>query len=348
MATVAKLPDGTRFMSYEVCGTTRGACEVHVKASIDGGHTWGTGPADLGTFVQTTDGRYLGSSPYIAFSPFGGAHGQLLLSAMRTRLVADDTFAPEDYQSVFINTDGGQGSWSWMPAPAFVAHAAGQGSCYTNYSPNLLPSLNSFGIRYTAPSMDATHPCAERTAIANAGVLPYESPFALGTDAGWKSYGGCWSVTNGLYGDNCGQTNGNKAIAGSTGWTDYTMTADVRLDAAGSNAGLLIRVSNPAVGVDAHHGYYVGLGNGVFLGREDYNWTSLASATATVNVGSWYHVEVRAKECTFAVSMKAAGTNDPLAAFTYTDGGCANLAGAVGVRDFGGGASFRDVRVTGM
>ena len=69
-------------------------------------------------------------------------------------------------------------------------------------------------------------------------------------------YGGAWSVEGGAYWNAGG--NGDKAVAGSTGWTDYTLTADIALTAAG-RAGLLVRVSDPDMGADALHGYYVGL-----------------------------------------------------------------------------------------
>jgi hypothetical protein len=49
--------------------------------------------------------------------------------------------------------------------------------------------------------------------------------------------------------------------------------------------------------------------------------------------------------CDFAMSVKRAGTADTPTKLSFTDPGCASTTGAIGVRDFEGGASFRDITV---
>ena len=120
----------------------------------------------------------------------------------------------------------------------------------------------------------------------------------------------------------------------------------LRLDGTG-NAGFLVRVSDPAIGTDAHVGYYVGLSNdSIFLGRQGYDWTELASAPLSgPRTGTWYSVSARAVGCDFEISAKRAGSNEVPVALSYTDPDCAET-GAIGVRDFEANASFREVRVT--
>jgi hypothetical protein len=109
MATVARIGDhGPYVMSYEVCGPAN--CSEHLKFSV-GGELWGN-PADMRTRVETSDGYYLGHSPFITWVPNGSSQGELILAAQRVYNVADNQPAAGDYRSVFVNTNGGTRSWS--------------------------------------------------------------------------------------------------------------------------------------------------------------------------------------------------------------------------------------------
>lgn len=343
MPTVATLPDGRRVIAYELCEGGRRTCEIRVKSSTDGGATWGSGAADTGTLVQTTDGRYAANSPYIVYSP----KGQLVLASMHELKVSDNSVGPEDYQAVFVNTQGGKGPWSWAPAPLPVPHESVPSPCYMNYSPHLLISESGGSLRYTVASQDSKNPCAERTSTANAGTLPFASSFGGGLAAGWKTYGGCWKVENGIYSDTCGGPGiGNKALAGSTGWQDYELEGDVRLDKAGTNAGFVVRLSNPNVGIDSQQGYFVGIDGKLFIGRQNYNYAGLGSVPIPggTPVGQFFHLTVQVNGCTFDVSAKRAGSTDAPVTLSVTDPGC-SATGAIGVRDAGGNASFKDITV---
>ncbi|MBB4689508.1 family 16 glycoside hydrolase [Amycolatopsis jiangsuensis] len=337
MPTLAKLPDGTIAMAYEICGDGRN-CEAHVKTSSDGGQTWGAGPSDLGTEAVTTDGRYLGSSPYLVWSPAGG--GRLLLTGMRTRYAADNAFTPEDRQAIFVSTSGAKGPWSWMPAP-FQPRTAS--NCSTSYSPDLLLSPDGERVRYTTATASGASGCMEGTAVGSVAALP--ATFG-GSRSGWIDYGGCWSTSDGVLSETCGGDGGNKSLAGSTGWGDYTLTGDVRID-QGTQAGFVVRATDPGIGADALHGYYVGAtASRLFLGRENGSWTELASAPIPggLATGAWYHVSVQAKGCTFTVTGTRPDSPEQ-AHFTHTDPGCAATHGAIGVRAQSGTASWRNLSV---
>ncbi|MBM7784705.1 family 16 glycoside hydrolase [Tenggerimyces flavus] len=350
MPTVAKLPNGSYVLAYEICVSRSGrvACEAYLKKSTDGGATWGTGPADQGTFVQTTDGRYLGSSPFVAWSPGGGPNGQLMMAGMHVRHSDDNAFALEDHEAVFVNTNNGDGAWSWFPAPLQI-QSGGAGSL-SNYSPSLLPSVDGRDVRYTAPSYVSGQPKSERTKSANAGVLPYTAPWSANEQKGWKHYGGSWQLSSGVLSETSG-ANGSKSIAGSTGWGNYVIEADVRRDSAGpaSNAGLLFRVSDPAIGADALRGYFFGIGDGATqLGRMNHNWTPLTSGTIAGGspVGTWVHLRVEVRGCIITATAKRVDDPNPSPPTKgYIDTNCPT-AGAVGLRTFDGKASWRNLTVT--
>jgi Domain of Unknown Function (DUF1080) len=341
MATVAENSSGEYFMSYEICGSTYN-CRDQYKTSTTG-DSWGSGASDLGTAAETGDGRYLFHSPYLVWSPAGGSNGELLMSG-GSELTSTGATAPESGQVIFANTNNGSGAWSWLPAAVQTTGSAS--NCSVNYSPDLLLSASGQSVRYTAASAIGSAGCEEVTGQANAGVLPFSSSFS-GGDGGWIDYGGCWSTSAaGVYSETCGGGGGNKAIAGSTGWTNYTAQGDVEVN-SGTQAGLLVRASNPSTGTDALNGYYIGIDTGghLNLGRESSGWTALQSATIPtgVSLNSWFHVTVQASGCTFTVSAVPVGSTASPTSFSYTDTGCTFTSGAIGVRDQGSTASFRNI-----
>jgi hypothetical protein len=343
MITIARVPStGTYVASYEVCGPQ--GCIVHIKTSPDG-DTWGSGPADLGTTPGTDDGRVLYSTPVIAWSPAGGPQGQLMLTGRtETRLAGGN---PETQQVIFLNTSGGSGSWSWMPSPIAVPTAGAPSSCGTNYSPELLPSADGTRVRYSAAGAAGPYNCEELTGSANAGVLPYTADFSA-NDGGWTQYGGSWSASGGTYTESTGGTGGNKAITGSTGWTNYTLEGDVRLDGIGTNgnAGFVVRATDPTNGTDNVNGYYVGVtGSDLLIGRESYGWTQLGSTAIPggLAAGNWYHLTVQVSGCAVSVQGRPAGSWTSPAYLSVND--CTFAHGSVGVRDFNSTASWRNVTV---
>ncbi|HEY6738578.1 MAG TPA: family 16 glycoside hydrolase [Actinopolymorphaceae bacterium] len=351
MPTVVRMGErGEYALSYEICG--RPHCEVRLKYSRDGAR-W-SDPTDLGVRAQTTDGRYLGHSPYVTWLPTPDG-GQLVLAAQRVFSDIGDQPTEEDYRAVFVNTEKGRGPWSWAPAPWRVSNASS--SCNANYSPHLMPDGPDGVLRYTAPtSIGGSGPCGEATGTARVATLPYEDTFADGEprgQAGWNTYGGCWAIQDGAFAETCGGNDagvGPKALTGSTGWTDYTVAADVRITSDAGDAGLLARVTDPATGADAHHGYLaffdVGAGR-LVLARQEYAYISLASAP--VNGGTqpntWYRLSLTVDGATLTATMRPT-SGGPTTTVTFTDPYASFPHGLAGVRDHAGTAAFRNVRIT--
>ena len=102
----------------------------------------------------------------------------------------------------------------------------------------------------------------------------------------WNYSDGPWTVTSGQ-----AKIDGfGKRTMGDTGWSDYTIQTDVTYT-NNMNGGLIFRVKNPALGgagnnpqagTDYYQGYFVTLDrSGVVLGKQNYSWTQLTSASGS-------------------------------------------------------------------
>lgn len=338
MATVARMgAHGKYAMSFELCGRVN--CEVHVKFSADG-RNWG--PArDVGTKVVTTDGRYFGHSPTITW-----VSGRLVLAAQNVFSTGTNQPTGENYRAIFTNNHFGRGPWSWSPAPWTVSHSSSD--CNANYSPWLLPTDDG-RVRYTAPvSIGTSGPCAEATGVGGVGTLPVRDTFATTGGAGWNTYGGTWSARGGSYTVTAGGEVGPKALIGSTGWRNYTVTADVTITSASGDAGVIARVSNPAVGVDSYDGYLAFFDVGaktLDLAREDGGYEPFASVRVPVSAGTTYRLSLRVQgsRLTTSITPAAGGATTRL---SFTDPYASFGSGLAGLRDHAGTATFSQVRIT--
>lgn len=352
MATVVKDSAGTYFMSFEVCGDDAMRCATYLKTSTSGTN-WGT-PTDWGTRIVTSDNRWLEGNPYLAWSPVGGPQGTLVAHGRTIRNPQSGTELPpesaESQATLFVNTNGGAGAWSEIPAPFDYAPLGG-GTC-PGYRASFLPSVSGHELLYMAPvrvALDTEGPhCEMRYGKTTIGTLPYYAPLDGDTDEGFTTYDGTWTVDGGVYRNTSGGL-GDKAVTGSTGWSDYTAQVDLRFDSlwSGASAGLMFRTKNPDSGVDSFRGYYLGLdrNGGITLARMDAGtYTPLQSTLniGAVSTGTWYHLTAQAIGCTFRYTAQQAGSTAVQAA-TYTDSGCAYTTGQIGLRTYGAQASWRSL-----
>jgi hypothetical protein len=153
MATVTQLSDGEYVLSYEMCGPHN--CAVYTKTSTDGDN-WGSGSSDFGTQAETASGLFLQESPVIT------SVGNTLYLTAHNDVNANGGPIPEDQTVVLTNTDGGQGSWSWIAAPP-IPNITANPYCHINYSPDILPTANDSGLLYTAPAASGPEGCQEVT-----------------------------------------------------------------------------------------------------------------------------------------------------------------------------------------
>lgn len=156
MTTVIKLPNNTYGMTYEDCKAgldPDSACSVYLKTSSDG-LTWS--PVNgLGTLIATADGRHLLHTPWLAWSPAGGANGTLLVPGQRVVSGADGsvTNLGESGHVLFANTNLGSGPWTEITAPVSTdptgGYDAGETAC-AGYSSPILPSVDGTSLLYLA------------------------------------------------------------------------------------------------------------------------------------------------------------------------------------------------------
>lgn len=352
MSTVVKLPNGQYMMSFEDCKAGYNpdeACSVYVKTSPDG-VTW-TPTSSLGTLVQTADGKHFLHTPFLAWSPGGGPDGTLIISGQRVVTGPDGsvTVQPESGATLMINTNLGSGPWSEIPAPFVINPTGGYDSGETacpGYSSPILPSVSGNSLLYLAGVGISNGHCEVLYGTTGIGGLPFYAPFSSGMDNGWTTYGGAWSVANGGVYQDTTEGPGDKSASGSTGWTNYTVSTDVQLNSAGQ-AGLIFRVSDPAIGADALQGYYAGIesssGN-LILGKEDNGYTGIATTAVPggVAVGTWYHLTAEANGCNFTLTLTPVGSTAVPTTLTGSDSSCF-ASGQVGVRAHYTLASFRNV-----
>src|ERR1700749_328911 len=107
-------------------------------------------------------------------------------------------------------------------------------------------------------------------------VRAHRDRYRLRTDRmnEWTSYGGVWSLDNGVFHNNSNDR-GDKLMSGSSDWTDLAISADVQMDHGSGDAGLMVRSNDEDRGVDAYIGYYAGLRvveGTLIAGRSNYSW----------------------------------------------------------------------------
>lgn len=178
----------------------------------------------------------------------------------------------------------------------------------------------------------------------------FNALFDDGSMAGWITYGGGWMVRNGVLkpasNEGGGVWPGVKAVATGARFADFTYEADVVVGSKG-NAGVIFRVTKPAMGADAYLGYYVGLsaeGGNVQLGLADgSHYKSLASAPLQIEAGKPHHLKIVARGSKISVFVDdQPESKQPK--LVVTDSTYAS--GAIGVRQYqSAAATFDNLRV---
>lgn len=164
MANVRILPNGTYFMSYEVCNNDKvHLCSAYYRTSLDG---WDYGdPHDLGTVIRTPDGKYARHTPTIAWAPGPGPNGRILLTS-EMLVNADGSPAPHNGGEILVNDRNGVGPWVEEPAPIALPRAHNAGC--TNFSPTLLPSVDGASVTEVTVDQDPQGVCVS---LLDAGPL---------------------------------------------------------------------------------------------------------------------------------------------------------------------------------
>ncbi|KQV33850.1 RICIN domain-containing protein [Massilia sp. Root335] len=137
MPLVARLPNGSYVMTYEVCGGSN--CDAFIRTSSDG-VSWGV-PSNLGTRIESTSGNHFTQTPTVRWYNDGSANGRLLVTGMVLRRNADNGIAAGNGQTFMFNTNNGTGLWTEGATPQAAVTNGGSDVC-NGYSTQLLPSAN--------------------------------------------------------------------------------------------------------------------------------------------------------------------------------------------------------------
>ncbi|MFJ6699387.1 sialidase family protein [Streptomyces sp. NPDC091272] len=153
MPVVRKLPNGTYFMSYEICAAAgQYVCVTHYRTSNDG-LNWGD-PTHLGFRPETADGKYFRHAPNLAWAPqAGNPLGRLVLIG-QVMYNKDGSKAAGSGRTVWVNSKGGNGTWTEVPAPVRVDSTTVD-HC-PNYSSSLLPLGDGSRLLQVATDWDGT------------------------------------------------------------------------------------------------------------------------------------------------------------------------------------------------
>ena len=176
--------------------------------------------------------------------------------------------------------------------------------------------------------------------------LPY-APDPRASLRGWDTFGGSWEWTNAQI-INRSDERGAKILTGSESWTDYQVSADLQMTGHTGDAGLILRVTSPGIGIDSYRGYYVGArlqDSSVAEGIADDAWLERAPVTMPggVHPGGWYRIHAVAVGCTLAAEITNLASHEQ--AWTAMREPHCFTQGRVGLRSTDTGAIWKNVSV---
>ena len=181
---------------------------------------------------------------------------------------------------------------------------------------------------------------------ADNSLVTKSDAFATAFSPDWNYSDGNWTIQSGQ-----AKVSGyGKRTLGSTGWSNYTIQTDITYTDV-MNAGVIFRVNNPALGgagndpalgTDYYQGYFVSLSaNNVMLGKQNYNWTQLATTPGTYALNTKYTIKIVAS----GANIKVYVTDMTTPKIDYTDPN-PFINGKVGFRSFNANVLFDNFTVT--
>jgi alpha-L-arabinofuranosidase len=159
---------------------------------------------------------------------------------------------------------------------------------------------------------------------------------------GFTAFGGAWRPREGVLDADAGQ--GPKLLVDGPALADGEVSVDVlfpNADTSG-NAGLIVRVADPATGADRFTGYEVALdaSGALVLGRHRQNWEPIRTVPCAVPVNTWVNLGVKLQGRTLELRVNGKTL------LTFDDTAHPLAPGRVGLRTWQRAARFRNLRVT--
>ena len=161
---------------------------------------------------------------------------------------------------------------------------------------------------------------------------------------GFKAYDERWSVTSGMA--QLQTSNHGKLIYEEKQLSSGSVEVEFRMDDLNAIAGLIVNVSNAANGADAFNGYEVALNarlGSFVLGKHQQNWQPISDTPTSFNpLGDWNKLRVIIDKAKLTIYLN--GTKIK----TYEDTNNPLTSGYIGLRSYGGSATFRNLKVAGQ
>ena len=180
----------------------------------------------------------------------------------------------------------------------------------------------------------------QQSALKKESPPPVPEPPMPALLAGWSYFGGHWTLRD----DGGYQVEpepGAKVVWDEPVLDDGTVSCQVRMLAAGGDAGLTLRVNDATKGVDALAAYNINfLVNRLRLGKHEQNWRELTSVPLDLSVDRWHDVKVALEGNRIRIFVD--GADQPQ--IDYTDPSPLK-PGRVGFRTFQAKTAFRNLKV---
>lgn len=133
-----------------------------------------------------------------------------------------------------------------------------------------------------------------------------------------------------------------KIIYNSSTLQQGVVDVDIRLDSANPIAGILFNVSSPSNGADAFDGYEVSLNartKTLVYGKHVNNWQQIADKSVTFNPSDWNNLRISFNGAQATVFLNNTEV------FTYNDTSSPLTNGKIGLRSYGGSASYKNLKI---
>ena len=160
---------------------------------------------------------------------------------------------------------------------------------------------------------------------------------------GFRAYDERWSITSGMA--QLQTSRHGKLVYMEKRLSNDSVEVEFRMDDVNAIAGFIINVSGAANGADAFNGYEVALNarlGSFVLGKHQQNWQPISDTPMSFNpLGEWNKLRVDINRAKLTIYLN--GTKIK----TYEDTSNPLTSGYIGLRSYGGSATFRHLKVSG-
>lgn len=161
---------------------------------------------------------------------------------------------------------------------------------------------------------------------------------------GFRAYDERWSITSGMA--QLQTSRHGKLVYMEKRLSNDSVEVEFRMDDVNAIAGFIINVSGAANGADAFNGYEVALNarlGSFVLGKHQQNWQPISDTPMSFNpLGQWNKLRVDINRAQLTIYLN--GTKIK----TYEDTSNPLTSGYIGLRSYGGSATFRHLKVSGQ